>query len=763
MCLKTNPLLILPLLFGLLAGCGGGSDSTDNGGTGLTAEAGPAQTVNAGANVTLNGSATGGSGNYTYAWSQTAGTPNNIALTGANTARPTFTAPNAAATLIFRVTVTAGEQSHSDTVTITVNAPTGAPLAVEAGDPQTVNVGANVTLDGSASGGLGNHTFAWALTTSVPTSATVTLTGDNTAQPTFTAPARAATLTFTLTVTAGDATATDTVVITVTDQNKPTADAGTDRTIGPGGTSLQGSGTDAEGAVTYRWAFTSNPPGVSVTLTGDDTATPSFSAPTRAAVLTFTLTVTDEAGNETTDTVTITVDPNRPTANAGNDQTVAPNIQVMLDGSGASNAGNSVTYLWSQESGNPATLTLSSNTDKAPTFTSPAASGTYTFTLEVTDSNTGTKTSDSVIIIVDATAPTAEAGNAQTVNLGTNVTLDGTASTDSEDATALSYAWALTASDPAGTNIDLTNATSAEATFTAPDSLVELTFTLTVTDGGNNTDTDTIVITVADQNNPTADAGADQDVSGGQTVTLDGSGSSDGEGTIATWQWSHESGPAASLNGGNTASPSFTAPDTAGAIVLELTVTDEAGNEASDTVTITVDALPVAEAGDDQTVAPGATVTLDGSGSSDNEGAVTYSWALTASSPTASVTLSSNTAESPTFTAPDATGTLTFTLTVTDSAGGVHSDTVDIQIDATAPRANAGSAQTVAVGATVTLDGSASSDTGGSGIASYRWTQKSGTPNNIALTGGDTATPTFTAPRYHRQPGLYPCGHRRGG
>ena len=44
MCLKTNPLLILPLLFGLLAGCGGGSDSPGTNETAgpqsLTAEAG---------------------------------------------------------------------------------------------------------------------------------------------------------------------------------------------------------------------------------------------------------------------------------------------------------------------------------------------------------------------------------------------------------------------------------------------------------------------------------------------------------------------------------------------------------------------------------------------------------------------------------------------------------------------------------------------------------------------------------------------------
>ena len=88
----------------------------------------------------------------------------------------------------------------------------------------------------------------------------------------------------------------------------------------------------------------------------------------------------------------------------------------MLNGSGASNAGNSVTYLWSQAQGNPTILTLSSNTDAAPTFTSPAATGTYTLTLTVEDSGTGSSSEDSVTIIVDATAPTAEAGNAQTVN-----------------------------------------------------------------------------------------------------------------------------------------------------------------------------------------------------------------------------------------------------------------------------------------------------------------------------------------------------------
>ena len=721
----------------------------------LSVEAGDDQTVNVGSDVTLTATLSGGVGGETYQWVQTSGTPNNIALTGDDAPTATFTAPNAATTLVFTLTVTDTDGARgTDTITITVEDQN--PPTAEAGDAQTVNVGADVTLSGTGSDDEGTVIYAWALTS--PADRDVSLTGAGSASPTFTAPTTTTSLelVFTLTVTdEGGNEATDTVTITVEDQNAPTANAGEDRTVGPGAVRLDGStSSDGEGGdLTYAWTITANPGSLSVSLDDNTLARPTFTAPSTANTLTFSLVVTDEAGNASTaDTVTITIDTNLPTVDAGEDQVVGADAAVTLSGSGTSNSGGSVTYAWSEDPGNPATLTLSGDTTATASFTSPTTTGNYILTLTVTDTGNSLTASDSVTIRVDATDPTAEAGEPQTVAPSADVTLDGSGSSDGEG--EVTYSWALTG-DPDTTGVSLSSATAEMPTFTAPSTATTLTFTLTVADEGGNEHTDTVVITVNAP--PVAEAGDAQTVAASFTVTLDGSASTDAEDNTAalTYAWAlTDSTPSATLSdlsGADSPMPTFTAPGTAGTLTFTLTVEDTAGNTHTDDVVITVDGLPVAEAGDNQTVGGGASVTLDGSSSTDvvDDGdgtALTYSWALTASSPTASVTLSSNTAESPTFTAPDATGTLTFTLTVTDSAGGSHTDTVMIAVDATDPTAEAGADQTVNFGASVTLDGSSSSD-GQSSIASYSWVLTTSSPTaTVTLTGEDTAAPTFTAP-----------------
>ncbi len=89
---------------------------------------------------------------------------------------------------------------------------------------------------------------------------------------------------------------------------------------------------------------------------------------------------------------------------------------------------------------------------------------------------------------------------------------------------------------------------------------------------------------------------------------------------------------------------------------------------------------PIAAAGPDQKVAPGASVELDGSGSTDPDGRiVAYAWTQSAG-PT--VTLSTPTGAQARFTAPASDATLVFTLSVRDDDGETATDTITVQVGA---------------------------------------------------------------------------------
>ena len=450
--------------------------------------------------------------------------------------------------------------------------------------------------------------------------------------------------------------------------------------------------TDNVGIIEYYWQFTDED--------GDliEFYTESFSYTlTMVGDYTITLVVWDDGLNQASDDVVIHVlEDLPPVADAGPDMTVVEDTLAVFDGSASFDDVGIDNYTWT-------IVELGVEMyEVAPTYTF-ADVGTYTVELVVTDTIGQSDLNVTVVTVTDATPPTADAGLDDTVNLGSSVTLDGSASSD--DVGVVSWTWTFTDGSPQ----TLTGET-VPYTFTT---LGAHTVTLEVADAVGLTATDTVVITVVDGTPPTAAAGSDQTVPMGTLVDFDGSGSSDNVGVVS-YTWTFNDGGAVTRTG---VSPSYTF-DNVGVFVVTLTVEDAAGLTDTDTMTVTVEDTesPVADAGEDQYVLTGDSVDFDGSGSSDNVGVTNYTWTFTDD---AAVTLY-GVAPSYVF---STDGDITVTLTVRDAAGNTDTDTVVMHVTLAneGPTADAGDDQTVSAGDTVTFDGSGSSDDGGYQNLNYTW------------------------------------------
>ncbi len=131
---------------------------------------------------------------------------------------------------------------------------------------------------------------------------------------------------------------------------------------------------------------------------------------------------------------------------------------------------------------------------------------------------------------------------------------------------------------------------------------------------------------------PLADAGFPQVIAIGDTVFLDGSGSTSPNHQLLTFSWQFESLPdesEATLNNSTSITPSFT-PDVEGKYILSLSVSDDSYQSLPTYITLsTGNVPPVAIAKSLEFAAIGSTVKLDASDSISPDGdAIVYQWEL---------------------------------------------------------------------------------------------------------------------------------------
>ncbi len=567
--------------------------------------AGSNTSICAGASTVLNGSATGGAGPYTYAWT-------SIPAGFSSSLQNPTVSPSVTTTYLLTVT-NATLCSDTAQMIVVVN-----PLPSITVNSTSSCAGIATTLNAS-----GADTYTWTPSSSLsaPTGASVnasptvttlyTVTGTNTATGCFNSAISTVTVNPLPIVNAGP----DIMLCNQPFPNtltgfSPTS-GGTGVWSGAGVTSAGVFTPSGVGSVPLTYTFTNsngcvasdaisvnvvNPQtadaGPSFTLCANAPSTPltgftpaggiwsgagisgnSFN-PSVAGVGTHILTYTFGSGTcLSTDTLLAVVNP-LATVNANVGQTVCVGGTITLAGS---IGGSATSATWSAPSG-----TFSDPTSLTSTYTPSITSGTVTLTLTSNDPAGPCGSVSSTMVVTVNPLATANAGAAQTVCVGGTINLAGTIGGSATSAT-----W----SAPSGT---FSNSTSLTSTYTPSILSGTVTLTLTTNDpaGPCSAVTSTMVVTV----NPaaTANANVGQTICAGGTITLNGS--IGGSATSATW-----SAPSGTFSDPTSLTSTYTPSISGGTVTLTLTTNDPAGPcpAATSTMIVTVNPLPIVNAGPD--------------------------------------------------------------------------------------------------------------------------------------------------------------------
>ncbi|MEM6964338.1 MAG: gliding motility-associated C-terminal domain-containing protein [Bacteroidota bacterium] len=475
-------------------------------------------------------------------------------------------------------------------------------------------------------------------------------------------------------------------VIVLDDQTPPIANAGADQVLDctTGCTFLDGSSSSSGSNFLYSWT---GPGGFSSTDQNPLVCNPGS----------YILTVFNTLNNCSDNSSVNVTGGVAPTADAGDDAVIDCNNPTATLNGGNSSSGAGFDLVW-----------LDANGNQVGTGTTFSTSDAGTYTLVVTDIASGCFSSDDAIVTGNSIVPNADAGLDGVIDcINMSVTLDGSSSTTGS---GISLIWQDANGNQVG-NGPIYTATTAG------------TYTLVVTNTANGCTNSDIAVVTEDSNAPNADAGLDMILDcNNQSVTLDGSNSSNGSQFELAWQ---------DANGNPIGTGTTVTVANAG--IYTLVVTDNTnGCVASDVVEVTLDNVPpVANAGADMTITCNNTfANLDGSNSNNGIG-FDLVWQDALGNQVGNGNLFSTMNPG------------TYTLVVTNTTNGcISTDDVEVSENTTSPVADAGADAILdCINNTITLDGSNSNNGNGFTLV---WQNANGDQVGNGTTFSTSTTGTYT-------------------
>jgi PKD repeat protein len=295
---------------------------------------------------------------------------------------------------------------------------------------------------------------------------------------------------------------------------------------------------------------------------------------------TVSLTVADEDGGSSMDTMVVTVNNVAPLSNAGADQTVNEGSMVSLHGAFSDPGADTFTHLWHVVASNGQVVAEGHAQDFA--FT-PNDNGTYTVTYTVTDDDGGSSM-DTMVVTANNVAPIVDRGADKTVNEGSLVSLSA-AGSDVGSVDTLSYLWHVVASN----GQIIADKTGANFSFTAMDNGT-YTATVKVTDKDGGFSTDSVLVTV---NNvaPTASMSGDMALVPGQAGSYSGSFSDPGVLDANQVMWNFGDGSVINFHSAKDAGAMNVSHswDKKGTYTVTMSVRDKDGGLSTVTQSVTVE------------------------------------------------------------------------------------------------------------------------------------------------------------------------------